>query len=63
MMKMTPSDQERIQLEEAFQMTRDFRLRARSLAVPMAAGGRCPCYIAGGVGISVRTVQGWLKVY
>jgi transposase len=63
MMKITLSDQERDQLEEAFHTTRDRRLRARCQAILMAARGRRHRHIAEDVGISVRTIQRWLKAY
>lgn len=63
MIKLTLNDQERRQLEETFQTTPNARLRARCQAILMAHRGRRHRHIAEDLGVSVRTMQRWLRVY
>jgi transposase len=62
MIKLTWHDQERRQLKETFQTTPDGRLRARCQAMPMAHRGRRHLHIAEDLGVSVRTIQRWLRI-
>lgn len=63
MMKITVSEQERRQLENVFKTTSDARLRTRCQAVLMAYRGRRHRHIAEDLGITVRTLQRWLRAY
>jgi transposase len=63
MIKLTLNDQERRQLEETFQTTPNARLRARCQAILMAHRGRRHRHIAEDLGVSVRTIQRWLRIY
>jgi transposase len=62
-MKITLSDQERSQLEDVFQTTADARLRACCQAILMAHRGRQHRHIAEDLGVTVRTLQRWLRAY
>jgi transposase len=63
MMKVTLSQQERRQLEDVFKTTCDARLRTRCQAVLMAHRGRRHRHIAEDLGVTVRTLQRWLRAY
>jgi transposase len=63
MMKITLSDQERLQLTEVFQTTADARLRLRCQAILMAHRGRRHRHIAEDLGVTARTLQRWLRAY
>jgi transposase len=63
MMKIAVSKQEREQLEGVFQTTADVRLRTRCQAVLMAHRGRRHRHIAEDLGVTVRTLQRWLRAY
>jgi transposase len=63
MVTITLSDQERRQLEDVFQTTPNGRLRTRCQAVLMAHRGRWHSHIAGDLGVNVRTLPRWLRVY
>jgi transposase len=63
MMKITSSKQEGEQLEGVFQTTSDVRLRTRCQGVLMAHRGRRHRHIAEDLGVTVRTLQRWLRAY
>jgi transposase len=57
------SEDQHRRLEDTFHTTPDRRLRDRCQAVLMAARGRRHRQIAEDLGVSVRTLQRWLKAY
>jgi transposase len=63
MIKITLSEQERQQLEDTFQTTSEGRRRTRCQAILMAHRGRQHRHIAEDLGVSVRTLQRWLRAY
>ena len=63
MIKLTLSTEEHRQLEEVFKTTPNARLRARCQAILMVDRGRRHRHIAEDLGVSVRTIQRWLKAY
>ena len=62
MIKITLSEQEHRQLEDLFKTT-EGRLRTRCQAVLMAHRGRQHRHIAEDLGVTVRTLQRWLRAY
>jgi transposase len=62
MIKIALSEQEHRQLEDMFKTT-EGRLRTRCQAVLMAHRGRQHRHIAADLGVTVRTLQRWLRVY
>jgi transposase len=62
MIKITLSEQEYRRLEDLFQAT-EGRLRTRCQAVLMAHRGRRHRHMAEDLGVTVRTLQRWLRAY
>jgi transposase len=62
MIKITLSEQEHRQLEDIVKTT-EGRLRTRCQAVLMAHRGRQHRHIAEDLGVTVRTLQRWLRAY
>jgi transposase len=62
MIKITLSEQEHRQLEDIFKTT-EGRLRTRCQAILMAHRGRRHRHIAEDLGVTVRTLQRWLRAY
>jgi transposase len=63
MIKISLSEQERRQLEDIFKTTAEGRLRTRCQAILMAHRGRQHRHIAEDLGVTVRTLQRWLRAY
>src|SRR5215475_8424659 len=63
MIQITLSEQERQQLEDMFKTTAEGRLRTRCQAILMAHRGRRHRPIAEDLGVTVRTLQRWLRAY
>jgi transposase len=63
MSQITLSEQERQQLEDTFKTTAEGRLRTRCQAILMAHRGRRHRHIAADRGVTVRTLQRWLRAY
>jgi transposase len=63
MIKIALSEQERRQLEGMFKTTAEGRLRIRCQAILMAHRGRRHRHMAEDLGVTVRTLQRWLRAY
>jgi transposase len=63
MIQITLSEQERQQLEDMVNTTSEGRLRTRCQAILMAHRGRQHRHIAEDLGVTVRTLQRWLRAY
>jgi transposase len=63
MIQITLSEPERQQLEDMFKTTAEGRLRPRCQALLMAHRGRRHRHIAEDLGVTVRTLQRWLRAY
>jgi transposase len=63
MIQITLRERERQQLEDLFKTAAEGRLRTRCQAILMAHRGRRHCHIAEDLGVTVRTLQRWLRAY